>query len=512
MALQGWTLIASVAVALVLGFFALDAVRPGGRRLARVEGMDAVAYFGVAHSMLFDHDFDLSNELQRVRPVDNVWTRIQPATGRPGSPYAIGYSLLATPFLGIGTWIDGRAGRPADGYAASALTAYSLANVVFVGTGLLCLFDFLLRIGMRVAPNASEGERVWQGAWVVCTMLVGTPVAYYAYSGMAHSATFMLASAFVACWARARDSTTVRRWAVLGIVGGLLSISRWQDIFFLGAPLLYDLGHARVWTSGDRRTAWLRSRLTYGAAAAVCWVPQLLEWKAIYGKFLTIPQGNGFLKFPPQFVAHVLFSSQHGWFVWTPIALLGVTGLVVGARRDAVTFTPWLVVVALEVLLMGAMPTNWSGTDSFGQRSLTSLVPLLAFGVATLLWSARRGVRAMLVAATAACAVFTLAFAAQFRLDLIPRDGRLTVQELLTDKTSLVRAVRRKHAVVAAGRLADAGDARGAERQLEGVERELGTDRNVLVGLVAAARLARDTTVEADAGRRLAAFRARELW
>ena len=522
---RGWLVIAALAVALVLGFFALNAAAPGGRRIDRIEGMDAVVYFDVAHSLVFDRDLDLTNELRHVAPVANSWTSVQPATGRPGSPYAIGYSLLTTPFLVLGTGMDALAGRPTDGYASAARTAYTLANVLFTGVGLLLLYDFLTQAARLFSPGAprrvTAGDRHARpgtvsdtaiSAWVVAIMLVATPVAYYAYGGMAHAATFLLGSAFLAAWVRAYDSTSVPRWAIAGLLGGVLSITRWQDIFFVGTPLLVDLGSVRDWTAPARRGAWLKSRTVYSVAAAACWIPQLLEWKSIYGHYLTVPQGGGFLEFPPRFVPQVLFSSQHGWFLWTPIALLGVAGLVAGLRRLPQLFAPWLVVIACEVLLMGAMPTNWSGTDSFGQRSLTSLVPLLALGTANLLWSTRGAGRAVIASSMAACAAFTLAFAAQFRLNLIPRDGRLTAAELFADKLQLRRALQRKRVVADAEQLRARGDVAGAVRQLQTAAWKYGPDRQTLDGLILATRQAGDSSAHADAIRQLAALRARELW
>ena len=117
-------------------------------------------------------------------------------------------------------------------------------------------------------------------------------------------------------------------------------------------------------------------------------LPQLLEWREVYGVWLTIPQGEGFLQFPPAFTLKVLFSSQNGWFVWTPVTAIGVVGLLVGLRRCPMLFSGLLVALIAEIVLVGGVRT-WHG-HWFGLRYLTSLAALVAAGIFCLACSVRR--------------------------------------------------------------------------------------------------------------------------
>src|SRR5262249_17642843 len=151
-------------------------------------------------------------------------------------------------------------------------------------------------------------------------------VAYYAFSQMSHAATFFCSSLFLAWWWEIRERTTWRSWALLGLIGGLLSISRWQEMFFVFSPFVFDVTGKDMWRDFG---AWLRSRSVYLGVVALCWIPQLMEWKAIYGKWLANPYGS-VLAIPPPWLGQVMFSSQNGWFFWTPLALAGVLGMIVG--------------------------------------------------------------------------------------------------------------------------------------------------------------------------------------
>jgi hypothetical protein len=186
--------------------------------------------------------------------------------------------------------------------------------------------------------------------------------------------------------------------------------------------------------------------------------------------------------FPPPFVLQVLFSSRNGWFFWTPLALLGFAGLVFGAWKMPRVFLPWIVVIALEAGLVGSLPLTWHGGDSFSSRYLTSCVPLIAFGAATILYASGRVMRMAIMAAVIACCLFTILFAVQFRLDLIPRAGRLTAAECFTGKFRLRAVHRQKMAVQRARELLRQGLPDAAVATLENAQ-AYGEDRDVLLAL-----------------------------
>lgn len=476
-------ILAAFTVVLLIAFVTLDRIAPAGRRLAKIAGYDPVNYFGMAHSMLFDHDFNLNNEFTRIHPDGPRWSAVQPGSGLPGNVWGIGYSMLEIPFLAAGVAADAVAGNPPDGFSRFAILGYCLGNVVMAGLGLMALFTLLYRMGQfwNIPGNLAAGYSLF----VTLAVFFGTNVGYYTFSELAHISTFLLVSMFLAHWWKIRSSNNPRSWLVLGLIGGLLSICRWQDILYLGGPLIFDLMGPEL--RSDLRS-WLRSRMLYAIGAGVWWIPQIAEWKIIYGKYLTVPQGDGFLIFPPHFMWQVVMSTRNGWFVWTPLALLGVVGLFYGAVKQARVFVPWIVILGLEVAVVGSMPT-WHGFDSFGSRYLLSTAPLAAMGLFTLLCETSTVARRGLFVASLACCVYTMLFALQFRLNLIPSNETLTPTELFTDKLRLPQVRQRKAAVTAARTLMKDGNFDAAIQTLESVA-GLGADRDVLDNLEKAYRAA----------------------
>jgi hypothetical protein len=477
-----------LAAAFVIG----DQMAPAGRRLAKVAGDDPPVYFDVSHALLFHQSFDLAPEFRRIKPEDDQWTPVSKVTGHQTSPFPIGYSIIAIPFLAAGTVVDAIAGNPADGFSRYAVLFYCLTNVVITGLGLIALFTFLNQVARSWVSQTHANTAALA---TTCAVFFGTSVAYYAFSEMSHAATFFAGSVFLAWWWRVRERNDFRGWAILGLLAGAVSLARWQDIFFAGAPLLADL--MAGWTALSRR---IRPRVVYVAVIVLCWVPQMIDWKFMFGKYLTVPQGAIFV-FPPQFIPNVLFSSEHGWFIWTPLALLGVLGMITGAIKQPRVFVPWIVVVALEVSLIASIPVTWHSGPAFGNRYMTSSAPLVGFGLLYLLCRCSRPVRILAAAAAAVCCIFSVLFAIQFRLDLIPKLDRLTPAELFTDKFSMPRVRRQK----LAAQRADDLISRGSPEQAVGILQDVANppDPDVLSELSKAYRAIGQDDKAQEAGKRL---------
>ena len=486
-----WIIVA-FTIALLIGFIALDQIAPAGRKLVKVRGEDPVSYFGTAHSVLFDHDFNLNNEYERVQPDGRYWTANQPGSGLPGNVWGLGYPFLEIPLLAIGTGIDALAGNPRDGYSHWAVFFYCIGSALMTGAGMVALFT-LLRAVAEYWQIMPEDHRAIDGLLVTFVIFFGTSVGYYAFSQLSHASTFLFASLFLATWWRFRESESGRDWLILGLIGGFLSICRWQDVLYLGGPLLYDLFGPDVL---KKRVAFWRSRLLYAIGAGVCWIPQVIAWKAIYGKYLTIPQGGGIFSFPPPHMLQVLLSTRNGWFTWTPVTILGAIGLLLGAFKATRIFLPWIIVLSLQIGVLGSIPF-WHGVESFGARYLVSDTPLIGLGIITAVAMSSMWVRRSLAVICAACCAFTMLFAFQYRLNLVPTGTTLTFSELITDKLRLGQVRQRKAATRLAEEFLSKGDPGSAVRILEGTL-SLGEDRDVDMVLAKAYRAASEPS-RADA-------------
>ena len=196
---------------LTLALVGLNGISIGGRTVLSIKGLDPMYYFGTSHSLLFEHNFDLRNEFAVLKPQATDAGGFRGLNGLPGSPYAIGYSILSLPLLAVGTALDGAAGRPANGYEGAAIFFYFLGNVLFTVIGMWCLSRFLQAFGLPL----------WQSAFLPLAIWFSTSLGYYTFTPMAHAATFLLSAAFLLIWWRNRESERVRDWVALGLCGGI---------------------------------------------------------------------------------------------------------------------------------------------------------------------------------------------------------------------------------------------------------------------------------------------------
>jgi hypothetical protein len=327
---------------------------------------------------------------------------------------------------------------------------------------------------------------------------------------MAHAAGFMSVALFARAWMRARNTEKLGQWAAVGFFGGLMMLCRWQNLVLLLAPLIAD---ALAWSPENRREpamrSWLKRRCLFVAVALVCLVPQFVQWKVIFGQYLLIPQGNDFVQFPPRFIAFVLLSTKHGWLIWTPACALGLAGLLWGCFEKRHLFLPWTVVLGIEIAVMGSITTSWHG---FGTRMLTCTLPIVAMGLSYLLLRVAPAWRGVLWGALAAAAAYTVVFAMQYRLDLVPRDDYLTFSELITDRIALRRTYQRHRWVNRCQEVIAKDRPQDCIQMLEEGIRRFGEDRSLLTTLVEAYHATGDERAEAVARLRLQAFLDKRLW
>ena len=401
---------------------------------------------------------------------------MRPETGKPGSQFAIGFSLMQMPFLAVG-YVASVVFGDADTLSTPVVLLYYIGLIFWACLGLVLFQRLILTMFAEQGPATPTARRI--AAALTLALWPASTLCYYTFSPMAHVATFTASVIFLRTWWRAKDTPSKLAWLRCGAALGLLTLCRWQDVLFVAVPVVYDAGGwLRRELAVDR--AWLFSRAAAAAAFCVIIAPQLIQWRVIDGAWLAFPRAGVVFDFPPQHLLHALFSTQHGWFVWTPAAALACAGLLWACWRAPRVGVPLLAAVICEVWLVGSMQENWDGHEAFGMRYLTSTFSLAGAGLAIALTRVSRTARRVTLALGTACAVFTLVFGIQYRLDLLPKRDRLTADELFADKAHLPRALSRHRAAVTAKALIDKGHFADAAAQIGIAKRAFGPSRELL--------------------------------
>jgi hypothetical protein len=346
----------------------------------RVVFGDASHHFVQLRSLVFDRDVDLLNEHVRLyglegtkADTDRILRDLGTPTGRVRNYMPIGPALLWAPLyvvvVGIQWFLAAVGlGESPDGFGRAAQIAPGATGVVAATLSAWLSWRTAARFTSRTSAILAV-LGVWLGSHALYYSLVSP-----SYS---HAASMLTSSLFCHHWlAMGPASPSIVRAARLGALAGAAALMRWQDAIWVVVPLLEVAGWQTPWT---KRATGLA--LVAGAALAV-FSPQMFVWNVLYGQPLAVPQGASFMRWgSPELVA-VLASDRHGLFIWAPLLILALPGLVRFARVRPGISLP-LAIVLLGSWYINAAVADWWAGEAFGARRFLSLFPLFALGLAT---------------------------------------------------------------------------------------------------------------------------------
>lgn len=400
------------------------APRGDGRYRPVLARGDGHMHFLVTRSLVFDRDLDFDNDLARF---GDPWQQPRTATGRKNVMQQVGPSLIWAPLLAAAHGLA----LAANGAGAEIEThGYTMFHQRIVYATSPVFAWIAIALGVAVALRTVGGR--WAAAWAGVAVLLGTSLTYYAtyMPSYAHAMDAAACAGFLALWALTLGELRHRRFVALGVLLGIATMVRIQDLA-LGVVLVLELG-ALGWQRLRRGEPGVIGLLARGAlclgVALVLFTPQLYEWKVMYGSWLTTPQGPGQMRYGHPMLAELLFSARNGWFSNTPLAYLGTIGLVVGAiAGPRLGAHARLVCAGMLLAIAGQVYTNaityewWSGA-SFGQRRMCSVTLPILVGLAVLLRAAHRRVgHRVPVRAQHAIALAVLGFLVAWNLAWVSR-------------------------------------------------------------------------------------------
>lgn len=347
-----------------------------GVQLADSHGIstDGVTYFTQLRSLVFDRDLDVTREFAVLEQGP-----------RPNHVVPIGPTLVWTPLYLAVAALDalGRAAglwaAPSDpttlGLGLPYIRAAGLSSFAIGAAGVWALHDELRR---RFARGI---------AFTTSALVVGaTPLFWYLVyePSMTHAASFGFSALFAVASVRwVPEGVTRQRALALGGLVGLAFCARPQDAVFALLPGVLMLSTADAWPVRIRRASWLAGWALAGAAPWL--VMQAVHTTIVLSRYSYAAVGEGAYLNPWQSRwLDTLFSSWHGFFSWTPVVYLAALGTVAYLRRDWRWAAPALAVLFVTAWVNGATQ-DWAGGWSFGGRRFTSVVVLLAPGLALLL-------------------------------------------------------------------------------------------------------------------------------
>lgn len=381
---------------------------------------DGIFYYAPLHSVIVDGDLDFENEYRVLGARPGYFQRTE--TGRLPNNFSIGPALVWTPFFLLAHGLGHLGWYRPTGFGYPYFTAVATGTVIAGFLGVVWLFH-LVRFYFHPRIAFVAALVIWLASFHLWYMVFEPSMSHA--MAMASVAAFLLVSHEGVRGARA--------FAGIGALGGVVALVRWQNVLFLPVAVAVSW-----WRHGRPR----HIDLVAGAAAFIAvFSPQLLYWRALYGSFLLVPQGGGYLDWSTPELEAVLFSSRHGLLSWTPVLWLGVLGFP-GFVRRAPMLGASLAAAVLAAWYVNASVLDWWAGASFGSRRFDAALPAFALGFAvTLEWAVRRVRERPLEAVFLMSTPFILWNAVLMLIyfrGVIPPDGPTSFRQAAADGLELV--------------------------------------------------------------------------
>ncbi len=388
----------------------------------RVALSDEVQYYAYLRSVFFDRDLDFRNEYEHFaaegrrfgdEAVANALLREDannpnPQTGLLRNVAPVGSALMWAPgfiLADLGVILANALGAeiPRDGFARPYIVAVCLMTVLYTALGLQLCYRLARRYTGDFAATTAT-----------LAVFLASPLVFYTYIAMpwSHATGFFLFALFLTIWMRDWGRGAERSlgvWLLLGLVGGLMVITREQLGLLLVIPALEALGlywgllRGRRW----RAAAGLLGRhLAFLAALALAITPQLVAYQILNGQPGPSSTVAGKLDWTSPNFLNTLLDPGRGAFLWSPVLALGLLGLIWLGRRDRGLALLLLAGFLAQTYINGAFGTTWHLRGAFGFRRLIECTPIFILGLAAMVEWLRPRVGPWPILAVAALLVY----------------------------------------------------------------------------------------------------------
>ena len=409
---------------------------------------DSILYYAYVRSLVIDGDLDFENEYlyslqvrydsppllsgeEDFEPTPYNFPSLFLARGRTrtgyyGNQMVVGPSLLWTPFFLLGhglayilNW-TGINTVPLDGFSWPYLFFTALGSLLYGFSGLLLAYSI---------ARSYFSEWVCVGAVVLIWFGSAIPAYTYGMPVQANGPSVFMTSLFLWCFLRWQQELTVRRCAVLGLIGGLMLVVRLQDGLVWLVPVGYALNQFVGLIRGrqfKQLGPWLGRYVIVLTSAVVGLLPQLAVTSIIYGQPSLSGYEPMYWAFPPP-LGEFLFSSRSGFISTHPVLLVAGVGLVWLIKRDRVLGVLLGALLLVQTIIMSGLyfvGTNWYiNKASFGSRIMIDLTFVYVVGLAAAIdWLLRKRVpRWAVFIVGGAVIAWNFGFLIQYGLGLIPR-------------------------------------------------------------------------------------------
>jgi hypothetical protein len=231
----------------------------------------------------------------------------------------------------------------------------------------------------------------------------------------------------------------------------MVDVYQLNVVFLVAAAYDALSAYSEIWsTTGANRPELFAKALglhvLFGFGALIGLLPTFVARQIVFGSPFSVgPYALRTWNWTSPVFAQVLFSKNHGLFVYTPIVLFAIVGLYYLRSLNRIFGTICLLITLVFYVLLSCFPWAY-GSVGFGNRFFVSLTPIFILGLSSALaWAARlwRDARAAsfrLIPITVLFIIWNLGLVYQWQTHLMPRYGAVDWEELVYNQFRVVPA------------------------------------------------------------------------
>lgn len=285
----------------------------------------------------------------------------------------MGLSFMYAPFFFVGHIIANFFHYDSGGFSLPYRLSLVFAALFYLAIGLFFLAKILAKYFSKTTT-----------AITIITVGLGTNLFHYstAEPGMSHVYNFTLFILLLYLVIKWHEKITFWRTLSIGLLLGLLTLIRPINILAVIIFIFYDVNS---WEKLKAKFFFFlkeyKQLIIIALSAFFVILPQLIYWKFITGQWVYYSYTNERFFFDHPKIFDVLFSFRKGFFIYTPVMLLGTFGLFYLQRyAKKISWAIWILLL-VYIYVISSWWAWWYG-GSLGMRPLIDVYGLFAFGLA----------------------------------------------------------------------------------------------------------------------------------
>lgn len=291
--------------------------------------------------------------------------------------YTMGNAFMYAPFFFMAHALAELLGYPDDGFSLPYQFCVTYGALLYAMVGLI----FLGRILRRYFDELTSGL-------ALLVIYFGTNYFHLTiYDGtlLTHNFLFMFYAILVYYTIRWYDAPSNKYAILIGLSAGMITLIRPSEGVCILIPILWWQGESGNFLTNKLRFFKTHARhvLLMVLFGFLVLVPQFLYWKSLTGHYLFFSYTNPAegLDFWAPHTIDFLFSFRKGWFIYTPIMVFALLGMILLYRRNRAIFYGVVGFFLLDLYVISSWTAWWYAGGSFSSRALVPAYVVLAIPI-----------------------------------------------------------------------------------------------------------------------------------